>query len=842
MAEGSALVLVLPGDTVEAIADRVRQAPPGDVQLLVSEGVAVLQVASNFVRLGQALGPRWRDLQLISSDEQTLRIARALKIETVGVLGAHVGQTPAPATASPAPPAEPSPAPTTDTRSEVAAPASLEVPAADRVTVVLSSDQVAPAAGSAPQAATPDPSTPSAPTDSAVQATTPEQSAPSTPSDNVPPAATPPPASNATTPSDNAPPAATPLPASDATIVLPPALAAESAKTIVLPPVPSAPQLELSPDDAAFLDALERMPAQDEYSDPRPDNADLYDDMDDFSDVIGAAPPRPPRGSSAPITPTRRPDPTHRDEPPRYIDQPRRRSSRRPPEDEDEYGWEDEEFDQEEELPPRRRASDYDADDEELLRRRQVRRGDLRAGSTSGTRSGRRSGRLLALDEEEPPRRRTAAGLLPLLLALLAVALLFGLGALWFLSARATVTVYVPPPQTRSFAGEVLPVDSSTENGAPGAIEALPLKATVAFTVTGEGTQEPTPSGYAQGAVRLVNRLDTPLDLPAGTEFIARNPAGEEVRFWNPDPASVPAATSAPSPDGLQIITTLGSATVPVRARSPGSQANTDANVIGQIVINGQVVGTESGNLQISHDPLTGGSEENQFVVTQQAVDAAVAGSYRGLYDAAQAQLKAMLIDAPRFSLDEATILPRFNEQTQSFDNLSLLGEPIVNPPIGTPLDPNNPAFSVQMQVNVDGLATPPNRSIQQQFNDVLPAYLQNRQPPLCRVEEELANIQYSGWQWDGTRLTVDGSADCRPNAAEIDRRVREAVLGERADIAESKLLELQALGLIDSFQLPAVERLPGQGFLLEVVTTSSSSPLDQTALPAEPTPEGAQP
>ncbi len=785
MAEGSALVLVLPGDSVEAIADRVRQAPPGNVQLLVSEGVAVLQVASNFVRLGQALGPRWRDLQLISSDEQTLRIARALKIETVGVSGAHVGQAPAPPAASPAPPAEPRPTPTTDARTLPVA------PAVGSATAAPPSDQTAPVAGSAATAAPPDQAAPPAPSAAA----------------------------------------------GGATVVLPPEQPADSAKTIVLPPTPSAPPPQLSPDDAAFLDALERMPAQDVYSDPRPDTADVYDDLDDFSDVIGASPPRPPRGA-APITPTRRPDPPRRDEPPRYIDQPRR-SSRRRPEDEDEYGWEDEELDPEEELPPRRRASDYDADDEELLRRRQVRRGDLRAGGSSGARSGRSSGRLLALDEEEPPRRR-AAGLLPLLLALLTVALLFGMGALWYLSARATVTVYVPPPQTRSFAGEVLPLSNSGD-GEPGAIQAVPLKITVAFTATGSGTQEPTPAGYAEGAVRLVNRLDTPLDLPAGTEFIARNPAGQEVRFWNPDPASVPAATSAPSPDGLQIVTTLGLATVPIRARSPGSQANTDANVIGQIVINGQVVGTESGNLQISHDPLVGGSEENQFVVTQQAVDAVVAGSHRGLYDAARTQLSTAL-DSQRFTLDEATILPRFNEQTQSFDNLVLLGDPLASPPIGSPLDPNNPVFSVLMQVEVVGLATPFNRNIQKQFNDVLPTYFQNRQPPLCRVEEELANIQYSGWQWDGERLIVDGSVDCRPNETEIDRRVREAVLGESADMAESKLLELQAVGLIDSFQLPAKERMPSMGFLLEVVTTSSSSPLEQTAAPEGPTPEGAQP
>ncbi|GAB4214953.1 MAG: hypothetical protein OHK0022_54280 [Roseiflexaceae bacterium] len=802
MADGSALVLVLPGDTVEAIADRVRQAPPGNVQLLVSEGVTVLQVASNVVRLGQAIGPRWRDLQLITSDEQTLRIARALKIETVGVSGARVGPAAAPSPvpaavatpASPAPSTEPSPAPTIADNTQPATPATASA---------------APAAnGASPVPVQDAPAVPS--TAPAVQ-----------PADNP----TPVPPEQAAPPSDNA------------SRVLPPepvAPEAESAKTIVLPPVAGTPP-QLSPDDAAFIDALERMPAQEVYSDARPD-ADLYDDLDDFSDVIGTPPPqRPARSESARPTPTRRPDPPRRDESPRYIDQPRRRPARPLPEDD----WDDEELDPEEELPPRRRADDYDLDDEELLRQRRVRRGDLRTGSTSSGRSGRRSGRLLALDEEEPPRRRTATGLLPLLLVVLVVALLFGLGALWYLSARTTVTVYVPPPQTRSFSGEVLPLQPNTQDNAPGAIQAIPLNVTVAFTATGTGTQEPTPAGYAQGQVLLVNRLDTALDLPAGTEFIASNPAGEEVRFWNPDPASVPPATSTPTDGGVTI--RFGQATVAIRARSPGSQANTEANVISQIVINGQVISTGNGNLQISHEPLTGGTEENQFVVTQQAVDAVLGGAYPGLYDAMRAQLRVAL-DSPLFTLDEATILPRFNQETQSFDNLTLLGDPIVSPPVGTPLDPNNPTFSVLLQVNAVGLGTPPSRSIQQQFATVLPAYLQNRQPPPCRVEEMLDNVQFSSWQWDGTRLIVDGSADCKPNEAEVDRRVREAVLGKTTDAADLGLQELQALGLIDRFDLPLQERLPGQGWLLDVVLVPSASPNGQTALPEAPTPEGAQP
>ena len=53
--DASALVLVLPGDTVDSIIAKVRETGATTIQLLVPDGLATLQALGSFARLHQAL-------------------------------------------------------------------------------------------------------------------------------------------------------------------------------------------------------------------------------------------------------------------------------------------------------------------------------------------------------------------------------------------------------------------------------------------------------------------------------------------------------------------------------------------------------------------------------------------------------------------------------------------------------------------------------------------------------------------------------------------------------------------------------------------------------------------
>lgn len=88
--DASELVMVVPTDSVESVAAKVRASRVLAVQLLVAEGNSALQAAESVARLRALTDRDGTQLTIISSDERVLEAARANQIETVGVNGTRV--------------------------------------------------------------------------------------------------------------------------------------------------------------------------------------------------------------------------------------------------------------------------------------------------------------------------------------------------------------------------------------------------------------------------------------------------------------------------------------------------------------------------------------------------------------------------------------------------------------------------------------------------------------------------------------------------------------------------------------------------------------------------------
>jgi hypothetical protein len=94
MAEDSALVFIAPGDSVDAIVQKIRGTGTDSIELLVPDDTPSLQALGGFARLRQSLERDHISLLVISSDEKTLNAARLNQLDTVGVQGVRVGPPP----------------------------------------------------------------------------------------------------------------------------------------------------------------------------------------------------------------------------------------------------------------------------------------------------------------------------------------------------------------------------------------------------------------------------------------------------------------------------------------------------------------------------------------------------------------------------------------------------------------------------------------------------------------------------------------------------------------------------------------------------------------------------
>ena len=696
-ADESALVPVLPDDTIDSIVTKVRGTGASNVQLLVPDDTPALQALGGFERLRGALDHDHVGLLVISSDEKTLNAARLNKLDTVGVEGARV-RLPAPGNGG---------------------------------TTSRYTTQVLPKAE------------------------------------------------------------------------------------------PGQPAVPIDDRDAAFLDALDHVPARDRYADLDSEDADLYAALDDLSDTMQHSKPARHQTSSAD------------DDFAAALDE-----------------WSD--LGETDRAPadtsaaPKRRvsAADIDLSDDDLRRQRggrrttaQRERADSRAtpvrGATARRQRSAATGRMLDLEDERelaPRRSSLASRLLPILLILLIVTV----GLLLYFRNRTTVTIQ-PAASSGSeypFTGEAIGITSSGPNASAAMVQAAPVSADAAFTVQSQVTSETmTPTGVAKGVVTIVNTVENPVPLAKDTEFIGQNANGAEVRFTLDADAVVPPAVTSTSLTGRS--TTYGQIDVGVTARSPGSASNVGENSIKQILIPGQQpIISDSSNFLIRHPPITGGSEQPVRIVTNADVERVLGEALTGLYNTGVQELRSA-VDEQKFGIDPTTISP----SAEALGDPKSYDPPVVEPPVGQPVDANNPVFKVTVQTHFSGLATPRDNPVSTQLNTVVPNHFMQRTPPPCKANEIQAP-SVTNWHWDGItrRLTIDGKVACLPAqwmAPEIESKVKNAVQGKSREEAEAGLQGLVLAGDIGGYQLPEdLTRLPPFGWLIDVQTMQ---PLPQQSTPRTP-------
>lgn len=414
---------------------------------------------------------------------------------------------------------------------------------------------------------------------------------------------------------------------------------------------------------------------------------------------------------------------------------------------------------------------------------------------------------------DEPAPRR--GWLVPALILGL-ILLLLAIGAVLFLlpGARVVVSMPVAPGAEEPVEGLPVPLIAPGSPASATAVEAQPIRAPASFSVQGEvreGTL--TPSGTAGGTVLVQSLNPQAIRLPAGTEFIAVQPGGQEVPFVSTAEVLVPPSTT--SDTGAQIITSRGQATVPVIARSPGSASNVDANSIRRMIIpGGTSFEVATGTLQVRHDPLTGGSEQEVRVVKDSDVQQLLGAALTGLNEAGRRQL-ADAATAAGLSFEPTTTSPSTGELVQ----LQRV-EYTTTPAIGEVLDVTNPTFTLTVQAEFSGLALPAGRPLPDQIEDVMAQLLLQAgrlKPGDCKAP----NI--TGWGWDGAILTLSGTIGPDPACGGgLDENTRQlvatAVRGRSRAEATAALDALVAAGAIRGYTLPELERMPTWDWQISVV------------------------
>jgi hypothetical protein len=408
--------------------------------------------------------------------------------------------------------------------------------------------------------------------------------------------------------------------------------------------------------------------------------------------------------------------------------------------------------------------------------------------------------------EQQPavvPVPRRSSGLLSALVVALVVVVAVVVGALWLLSTRVSVTVYAPEARVHEvpIADEVIPYDPNPQPASSAVVQAAPVTAEATYTVTGQvANQAISPTGRAHGVVTIVNTIEQALTLPEGTEFVGTNAQGAEVRLAIDAPQTIPGATTTASISGRT--TTYGQAQVAVTARSPGAASNVPQNGIKQILLPGQnLITCGSSNFICQNEPIEGGTDEPQWIVSEADVQRVLGDALTGLYNAGVLSLREQTAGGSSV-IDPSTINPddKMLGQPENYE------PPLVTPAIGQPADPNTRQFTVTVRTRFNALAVPSERLLLQQLATVTPAHFAQRNPPLCAASEVPAP-RIDQAIWDGVSLKVSGSMVCTPQAGiapEVRLQVRDALRGKSRAEAVAALDQLQQQGLIGSYSLPA--------------------------------------
>jgi hypothetical protein len=521
--------------------------------------------------------------------------------------------------------------------------------------------------------------------------------------------------------------------------------------------------------DAAFLRALDDVPSRDPYADLSEKDAAFAASLDDFSDAVATV--------AAPSTQPETPPPSA--------------------------------------APPPRRVSAADvrlsADEEQRASAHETARRSAPAPRRQS--QSRATVRTAPRTAGAPARTSDRTMIIGIAIAVLIVALLIAFG--WYQANRVSIIVGPPVIQSRTqpFRGEVIPITTADPGTNPSSIQAAVVQAEASFTVQGQVTSETVaPAGRATGQVRIINVIEQPFPLPEGTELLGLNPAGAEVRFVIEGQVTVPAAVTTVSDRGRS--TTYGEVVVNVVARSPGSASNVGSNALTQILIPGmQPIISDRGNLLIRHDAIGGGSEQSQRIVTEADVQRVLGDALTGLYNAGMEQL-ARQIDQHVLAIDPTTITP----DTIELARPESYNPPLIEPPLGQPVDPANPVFRVTVSTRFSALATPRDRLVSKQLEQVVPQHFLQR-GTLCNPNEQVG-FDVAGWRWDGSKLTINGAIACTEYGTLTDdmlNQIRKDLVGASRSDAETRLQQFVQQGAISTYSLPTIETLPGFDFLIDV-------------------------
>jgi hypothetical protein len=602
----------------------------------------------------------------------------------------------------------------------------------------------------------------------------------------------------------------------------------------------SLPAEPLDRRDAEFLDALDKVPADDRDFDLRDQDDDLYAALDDLPPTFQQ--PDPLRSSAG------------------------RLDARRDSGDDDFAAALDEwsDFDSTDmptrpsarpdraldPAPRRFNPADFDlADDENRGRSGRRATGAQRARAeaklaTAGGAVARRSpatssGRLRDYDDEDLAQRRGRSRTMTPLLIALALALVLAIAvALWFWNSRVTITI-TPPASAASehhFESQIIPL-IELDKSSNAAIQAVPVSASAEAAVNGQVQNETlSPSGTAKGEITIINTIGNAVPIPQGSEFIGKNSAGQEVRFSVDSDVTVPGATSSSSLTGSS--TTYGQITVGVTARSPGSASNVDVNSVTQLLMAGQQpIVSQNSNFIFQNAPITGGSEAPQRIVTEADVQAVLGQALTALYANGNQALRSQ-IDESKVAIDATTIAP----SAEALGDPKNYDPPLVEPAVGQPVDPNNPVFKVTVRANFNALATPAGRAVADQLQTVVPQFFFQSPDRPCKANER-QGTRVDSSHWDGEKLTIDGAISCVPIGGlppETISKVRDSVKDQPRDAAVRGLEQLKQDGLIGDYQLPDQAQYPRFDWLI-TVQSSDAPPSQPQPLQTQPT-QGTQP
>lgn len=298
--------------------------------------------------------------------------------------------------------------------------------------------------------------------------------------------------------------------------------------------------------------------------------------------------------------------------------------------------------------------------------------------------------------------------------------------------------------------------------------------------------------------------------MPAGSDVLVTNAAGQPVVFSVDQDVTISPQTTRTSSDGLTTttVTTAGTGTASITARAPGSASN--------IPDGGRATIPACNWLSASAGPLEGGVEQEAVIVGEEDVNALLGRALADLYNQGVSGVQAQL-QGSEFSIEQGTISPGPDAlvNQRRYEIVSVV------PAIGQAVaDPNNPTFTLVVRGPFSALATPAGRPLDEQIRVAVQNQLlaDGRLPPTGE-----ANI--TGWAWDGQdlRATAEILIKRDPTGLPVGfaAQLQRDLVGKTSAEAQQLLERYKAEGLIADYRLPASDQMPNWSFLLDVEVAS---------------------